>query len=71
MMPKYKRQFQSPEYIEEGIMNDAGRKVGTIRLKPVSVAWKPANAREYRTVPLDRFIEWITSDEAKARRTKT
>ena len=70
-MPKYNYQFQSPAYIEEGIMDDTGKKLGTIRVKPVSLAWKPANARDYLTVSMDDFIEWITSEESKSRKTKS
>ena len=70
-MPKYNYQFQSPAYLEEGIIDDTGRKLGTIRIKPVSIAWKPANARDYLTVPIDDFIDWIISPRAKAKLTKS
>lgn len=70
-MPKYNYQFQSPAYIEEGIMDDTGKKLGTIRVKPVSIAWRPAHARDYLTVSLDEFVAWITSPAANARKTKS
>ena len=70
-MPKYNYEFQSPAYLEEGILDDTGKKIGTIRIKPVSVAWKPPNAREFLTVSIDDFVIWITSPKAKARRTKS
>ncbi len=70
-MPKYSYQFQSPAYIEEGIIDDTGRKIGTIRVKPVSVGWKPPNAREFLTVDIDQFAAWITSPQSGARRTKS
>jgi len=70
-MPKYMYQFQSPTYIEERIVDDTGKKIGTIRIKPVSVAWKPANARDYQTVSIDDFITWIISPQANAKKTKS
>lgn len=68
-MPKYTYQFQSPVYIEEGIQDDKGRKVGTIRLKPVSIGWKPPSAQDFLTVSMDDFIAWITSSASGAKRT--
>ncbi len=70
-MPKYNYQFHTPAYIEEGIWDDNGKKIGTLRIKPVSLSWKSVNAQEFRTVPLDKFIEWITSSDANAKRTKS
>ena len=70
-MPKYNYSFQSPAFIEEGIIDDAGRKIGTIRIKPVSISWKPANAREFRSVPIDDFIAWVTDPKTNAKLTKS
>lgn len=70
-MPQYKNSFRSPEYFGETIVDEDGEVVGKIRIKPVSVLWKPRNARQFYSVPLDRFTEWIESPEANARRTKS
>ena len=70
-MPKYNYQFKSPAYTQEEIMDDSGKKLGTIRVKPVSIAWKPANAREYLTVPMDDFIVWNKSKQSGAKATKS
>ena len=70
-MPKYNYQFQSPAYIEEGIMDDTGKKLGTIRVKPVSISWKPSNARDFQTVRIDDFIAWITSPASGAKTTNS
>jgi len=70
-MPNYDYSFQSPAFMEEGIIDDGGRKIGTIRIEPVSISWKPASAREFRTVAIDEFIAWITDPETKARQTKS
>ena len=67
-MPKYLNRFQSPEYLEETIIDEEGATVGTIRIKPSSVLWKPKNAREFYVVTLDAFARWITSTASGARK---
>ena len=71
IVPKYTATFRKPEYVEVEVMDNGTRKVGTIRLKPVAVCWKPANASYFHTVSMDKFVEWITSEEAGARRRKS
>lgn len=67
-MPKYNNKFKSPSYREETIESE-GVVVGTIRIKPSSVLWKPKNAQKYFSVPIERFAEWIQGPDAKARKT--
>lgn len=69
-MPKYVNSFASPSYIEETIVNDSGV-VGTIRIKPSGVLWKPKGAQKYFAVPVDDFAAWITSPATGASKTKS
>ena len=69
-MPKYKNSFKTSSYVQETVLDEHGKKLGTVRVKPVSVAWKPANQREFFTVPLATFTKWITSSKA-ATKTKS
>ena len=70
-MPKYKNQFIAPAYFEETIIDEGGNTIGTIRVKPSSVLWKPGGQRQFYTVSLNQFADWIISPTAKARRTKS
>jgi hypothetical protein len=67
-MPEYKNKFKGPAYIEEVIVDEDGTVIGTIRIKPSSVLWKPANAQKFFAVPLDKFAEWIASNGAGAKK---
>ena len=67
-MPKYINRFTSPKYLEETIVNDAGT-VGTIRVKPSSVLWKPSGAQKYYNVSMEKFVGWITDASTKATKT--
>lgn len=40
-MPLYKNSFRTPDYYEETIIDEDETVVGTIRVKPVSILWKP------------------------------
>lgn len=66
-MPKYNNEFGRPSFYDHDIVNDDG-KVGTIRVKPTGVAWKPKNARKFFTISLANFSEWI---EENGRQTKS
>lgn len=68
-MPKYINKFSSPEYIEETILDESGGVVGTLRIKPSSILWKPKGAQKFYSVPLDKFTQWVTDDSTKANRT--
>jgi hypothetical protein len=69
-MPKYLNSFKNPEYREEVIVAEDGSMIGTIRIKPSSILWKPKSAREFYAVSLEAFAAWITSTEAKAKKAK-
>jgi hypothetical protein len=60
-MPDYKKRFREGEYYEHVIVEDtqAAAKVGTIRIKPVSVLWKPKSAQKYYSVSIEAFDAWI------------
>jgi len=70
-MPKYNNSFKTPSFHEETILDEAGAVVGTLRIKPSSILWKPKGAQQYRSVTLDNFAEWITSSDTKAKKTKS
>ena len=60
-MAKYKYKFAGPNFIEERILTRRGATVGVIRIKPVSVLWKPAGEQLFYSAGLDDFIQWITT----------
>ena len=68
-MPTYTKQFGRPKYYDHEILKMDGAKIGTLRIKPTGVLWKPKNVREFYSVSLDQFIQWITGKESGARRT--
>jgi hypothetical protein len=68
-MPKYNNRFQSPTYLEETIQDENGTTVGSIRIKPSSVLWRPTNAQKFYAVSLDEFSTWITDPATGAKRT--
>jgi hypothetical protein len=67
-MPSYVNHFDTAEYREETIKNDAGI-VGTIRIKPSGVLWKPVNAREFFSVSLEKFAAWMSDPSTDAKKT--
>ena len=71
-MPKYTNYFASPEYTEQKVMDgNNGGALGTIRIKPSSVLWKPKNSRHCYSIPLQKFTDWITDKATKATKTKS
>jgi hypothetical protein len=70
-MPKYKNSFRSPQYFEETILNENGDVIGTIRIKPSSVLWKPGRSQKYHSVNLEKFVEWITDSNTRAKKTES
>jgi hypothetical protein len=70
-MPTYTKQFASPVYQDHEIQASSGQKIGTMRVKPVSVLWKPANAPKFYSVSLEKFTEWIMASSTGAYRTKS
>ena len=70
-MPAYSKQFSRPDYHDHGIMELDGTFVGTIRIKPATVLWKPSWAHKFYSVSLDQFTQWITGPSSGARRTRS
>lgn len=68
-MPDYKNRFDAPEFIEKIIFDENGAVLGTIRIKPSGVLWKPKGARKFFSIPLAKFTDWITDPKTKARKT--
>ena len=69
-MPDYKNQFASPSYVEETIIDaTTGKTLGTLRIKPSGVLWKPKGQQKYYAVPLATFTAWITAASTGATRT--
>ncbi len=64
------KSFRSSKFAEEVVLDGNGDVVGTIRIKPTGVLWKPRNAREWYSVSLDGFASWITNPATKAKKTK-
>jgi len=69
-VPKYLNKFKTPDHVEETIVNEIGATVGTIRVKPSSLLWKPTGQHKFYAVSLDRFTSWITDAETGAKRVK-
>ncbi len=70
-MPKYTNAFAAPKFREETVCDGTGAKLGTIRIKPVAIGWKPAGKGSFHMVSLQQFIEWITDPGTRARTTKS
>ncbi len=70
-MPKYTKQFARPDHYDHDILDDQDKKIGTLRVKPTGVHWKPVSAQKFFSVPLDKFTKWITDPNTQASRTKS
>jgi len=66
---QYKNSFGAPQFIQETILDEKGQLIGTLRIKPSGVSWKPSNQHRFYTVSLDQFRAWITDPQTKATRT--
>ncbi|OYX46175.1 MAG: hypothetical protein B7Y90_16660 [Alphaproteobacteria bacterium 32-64-14] len=62
-MPAAKYQFKEPEHHE--IVID---KVGTLRIKPSTILWKPAGKHDFLSVSVDAFGEWMCGDASGAKK---
>ncbi len=67
-MPAYKNEFARPDHYEHEILSD-GKKVGTLRVKPGGILWKPSGQHRFYSVNLERFADWITASATGATRT--
>jgi hypothetical protein len=68
-MPKYKNQFVSQAYFDHEIQDENGSKIGTLRVKPVGLAWKGRGKQSFLAVDLQKFVDWISEPGTKARKT--
>jgi hypothetical protein len=62
--------FESQMYVEEKILDENGKLIGVLRMKPSGVLWKPSGAGKFYSVTIEKFIEWITDPATKAKRAK-
>ena len=62
-----KNSFAPSDFTEETVVDETGTKVGTIRIRPSSVLWKPVNKRKFYSVSLKAFAAWITAEETAAK----
>ena len=61
-----RNEFKRPKYIEETIVDRTTKSiVGTLRVFPSSVKWKPKRSRFLYSVPLSTFTRWIVKAGAK------
>lgn len=59
--------FASHQYVQEVIQDGNGKKVGTVRIKPSGVLWKPAGKHNFYGVTIAKFSAWITDPETGAK----
>lgn len=59
--------FASHKYVEEEILDGNGKKVGTIRIKPSGMLWKPAGKQKFFGVTTATFEAWITDPATGAK----
>jgi hypothetical protein len=71
LMPDYVNHFASPVFVEEVIRDKDDKVIGTIRIKPSGVLWKPANSPKFYSITLSKFTEWIMDPATGASRTKS
>jgi len=59
-MPDSKYRFDEQESYDHRIVDaESKKKIGTLRVKPSSILWKPVNERKFLKVSLDKFAAWI------------
>jgi hypothetical protein len=68
-MPRYKNSFKFPDFREETIIDENGYIIGTIRIKPSTVLWKPRGEHNFFAMPIEKFAAWITDSGTAASRT--
>lgn len=69
-MPDYNNKFKSPANVTEIIVDaKSSVTIGTIRVKPSGVLWKPKGQQKFYSVNLAKFTDWITNATTGATRT--
>ena len=69
-----KNSFRAGQFTEKIIIDEEQKVVGTVRIKPNAILWKPkgaSGAEPFYAVPLLKFADWITDPNTKARRNKS
>jgi hypothetical protein len=54
-----KNEFYRPQFYDHEIVDDDGKKVGTIRVKPSGVLWAKAGSHDWKGVTLEEFAEYM------------
>lgn len=70
-MSDYTHSFKSPAFIEQVVLDYKGKKLGTLRVKPSSILWKPVGKQKFFRVPFSDFTAWITDPATKAKQTNS
>jgi hypothetical protein len=65
-----KNKFAGPDHYEHEIHDENDKKVGTLRVKPSGILWKPVDKQKFHAVKLDKFIDWITDPATGAKLAK-
>ena len=69
-MPAYKNEFGRPAHYDHEILCAKG-KLGTLRVKPGGLLWKPKRQQKFYSVSLEQFEAWITNSATGAKRTRS
>jgi len=67
-MPASVNKFVEPDHHEHEIADAAtGNKVGTLRVKPSSILWKPKGAHQFYSASMAEFQEWMNGKKQVAK----
>jgi hypothetical protein len=67
-MPASINKFREPDYYEHRFEeHNNGNKVGTLRVKPSSILWKPKGAHQFHSVSLADFEQWMLTKKQVAK----
>jgi len=61
-------QFTPKRFEDFEILDEAGGKVGDIRVKPSGVLWSPKGAHSWFKVDLDKFRDWMEKNGTKQKK---
>lgn len=65
-------EFANPKFHQEVIRHATTKEiVGTLRIKPSGVLWKPKGQHQFYCVSIEQLEEWIKSPRTGARRTNS
>jgi hypothetical protein len=69
VVPMGPNSFEPPplhKHHDEKILDPTGNLIGTVRVTPDLVMWKPTNAKSFFAVPITDFAAWISHPDMKA-----